>query len=160
MLGIRGQWTDAVVALEQSRGFFARKGDNRMESLACLKISTVLANHGDIEAAAAAAADGLALAPANSHSIRLRLRGNLAITSTWMEGSIHDVVQICQGTAAEARISGWGHFAAIGLHNAGTALRHIGDRPNAISHLRLAAQIWGESPANPFADNSELVAGS
>jgi DNA-binding SARP family transcriptional activator/tetratricopeptide (TPR) repeat protein len=158
VLGIRGQWTDAVVALERSRGFFAKKGDDRMESLACLKISTVLANHGDIEAATAAAADGLALAPADSHSIRLRLKGNLAITSTWMEGSLHDVVQICQRIAADARSRGWDHFAAIGLHNAGTALRHIGDQPNAISHLRLAAKFWGESPANPFADNSELVA--
>ena len=75
-----------------------------------------------------------------------------------MEGSLHDVVEICQRIAAEARSSGWDHFAAIGLHNAGTALRHIGDQANAINHLRSAAKFWGESPANPFADNSELVA--
>ena len=34
----------------------------------------------------------------------------------------------------------------------------MGDQANAIRHLSLAAQFWGESPANPFADNSELVA--
>ena len=158
VLGIRGQWADAVAALERSRTYFGRKGDGRMESLACLKMSTVLANHGDVEAAAAAALDGLALAPTDSHSIRLRLQGNIAITSTWMEGSLHEVVLICERIATEARSLGLDHFAAIGSHNAGTALRHIGDHANAIKHLRKAAQFWSESPANPFADNSELVA--
>jgi DNA-binding SARP family transcriptional activator/tetratricopeptide (TPR) repeat protein len=158
VLGIRGQWTDAVGALDRSRTYFARKGDRRMESLACLKLSTVLANRGDINIAATVAAEGLSLAPTDSHSIRLRLQGNLAITATWMEGSLHDVVRICQRIAAQARARGWDHFAAIGLHNAGTALRHIGDLQSAIKNLRAAAEFWGDSPANPFADNSELVA--
>jgi DNA-binding SARP family transcriptional activator len=158
VLGIRGEWEQALQALTRARGFFARKGDRRVEALACLKLSTVLANHGDISAASLVASEGLRLAPSDALAVELRLRGNLAITSTWMEAPLADVVRTCQRIAVEAKAHGWDHFAAIALHNLGTGLRHMGRTADAIRNLRFAARFWADSPASPFADNSELVA--
>ena len=45
--GIRGDWDRALESLERARTFFARKGDRRLEALACLKLSTVFSNLGD-----------------------------------------------------------------------------------------------------------------
>jgi ATP/maltotriose-dependent transcriptional regulator MalT/DNA-binding SARP family transcriptional activator len=157
-LGMRGEWDAALDAITRARAFFSRKGDRRVEALACLKLSTVLANHGDVVAASSIAAEGLQLAPSDALAIQLRLRGNLAITTTWMEQSLSDVVRTCQRIAVEAKAHGWDHFAAIALHNWGTTLRHMGKTDEAIRNLRFAARFWAGSPVNPFADNSELVA--
>jgi DNA-binding SARP family transcriptional activator len=158
VMGIRGDWTEALDALGRARSFFARKGDRRVESLACLKLSTVLANRGDISAASAVASEGLRLAPNDALAIQLRLRGNLAITSTWMEAPLSEVVSTCQRIAVEAKARGWEHFAAIAFHNMGTTLRHMGEKDEAIRNLRIAAKFWAGSPVSPFADNAELVA--
>ena len=157
VLGIRGDWAAALDAIDRARQFFARKGDRRVEALACLKQSTVLANCGDIQAASVTAAEGLLLAPADALAIRLRLRGNLAITSTWMEAPLAEVVRSCQRIAVEAKARGWEHFAAIAFHNMGTAQRHMGKTDDAIRSLRLAARFWDGTPVSPFADNAELV---
>ena len=150
VMGMRGDWTEALDALGRARSFFARKGDQRVESLACLKLSTVLANRGDISAASAVASEGLLLAPNDALAIQLRLRGNLAITSTWMEAPLSEVVIACQRIALEAKARGWEHFAAIAFHNMGTTLRHMGDRDEAIRNLRIAAQILGRLPGKPI----------
>lgn len=158
VLGIRGQWEEALTAISRARAFFARKGDRRMQALACLKLSTVLANHGEISEASSVAGEGLRLSPSDALAIQLRLRGNLAITSTWMEAPLAEVVRTCQRIAVESKAQGWEHFAAIALHNLGTALRHMGSIDEAIRNLRHAARYWADSPTSPFADNSELVA--
>ena len=155
--GIRGDWDNALAALARSRAFFARKGDPRMEALACLKTSTVLSNMGEVESAAEQAALGLKLAPSGAHALRLRLTGNLAITATWMTGSLQSVAQECRRVAVEARARGLEHFGAIALHNLGMVLRQIGDIPGSIRSLEQATQFWSDLPASPFADNAELV---
>ena len=81
--GIRGEWERRSRPCSRAREFFARKGDRRIEALACLKLSTVYSNYGDAERAAQAAEAGVALVPADAVSTRLRLEGNLAITRTW-----------------------------------------------------------------------------
>ncbi len=78
--GIRGDWEEAVQSLSRARAYFERKGDKRLEALACLKLSSVHSNYGDAEAAASVAESGLRLVPADATSTRLRLQGNLAIT--------------------------------------------------------------------------------
>ena len=155
--GIRGDWDNALAALSRARTFFARKGDPRMEALACLKTSTVLSNMGQVEQAAEQAAQGLLLAPSDAHATRLRLQGNLAITATWMNESLHLVAQECRRIAVEAKVRGLEHFAAIALHNLGMLLRQIGDLEGSIRSLEQAAQFWSDLPASPFADNAELV---
>jgi ATP/maltotriose-dependent transcriptional regulator MalT/DNA-binding SARP family transcriptional activator len=155
--GIRGDWDNALAALGRSRSFFARKGDRRMEALACLKTSTVLSNMGKVDSAADHAALGLKLAPSDAHALRLRLTGNIAITATWMTGSLHAVAQECRRIAVEARARGLEHFGAIALHNLGMLLRQIGDIPGSIRSLEQATQFWSDLPASPFADNAELV---
>ncbi|MEX1072773.1 MAG: hypothetical protein WED86_03650 [Chloroflexota bacterium] len=155
--GIRGEWDNALAALRRARTFFARKGDRRMEALACLKTSTVLSNVGQVDAAAEAATEGLQLAPPDAYATRLRLNGNLAITSTWMSGSLQAVAQACRRVAVEAKARGLDHFAAIALHNLGMVLRQIGDTEESVRSLERAAEFWADVPANPFADNAELV---
>ena len=155
--GIRGDWDNALAALSRARSFFARKGDPRMEALACLKTSTVLSNMGQVELAAEYATQGLHLAPSDAHATRLRLHGNLAITATWMNESLHLVAQECRRIAVEAKVRGLEHFAAIALHNLGMLLRQIGDIDGSIRSLEQAAQFWSDLPASPFADNAELV---
>ena len=155
--GIRGDWDNALAALSRARTFFARKGDPRMEALACLKTSTVLSNMGQVEQSADHAVQGLQLAPSDAHATRLRLQGNLAITATWMNASLQVVAQECRRIAVEAKVRGLEHFAAIALHNLGMLLRQIGDVEGSIRSLEQAAQFWSDLPASPFADNAELV---
>jgi ATP/maltotriose-dependent transcriptional regulator MalT/DNA-binding SARP family transcriptional activator len=155
--GIRGDWDNALVALGRARSFFAKKGDQRMEALACLKTSTVMSNMGQVEGAADHAVQGLKLAPADAYATRLRLNGNLAITSTWMSGSLHTVAHECRRIAVEAKARGLEHFAAIALHNLGMLLRQIGDVDGSIKSLEQATRFWSDLPSSPFADNAELV---
>jgi tetratricopeptide (TPR) repeat protein len=155
--GIRGDWDNALVALERARSFFARKGDRRMEALACLKKSTVFNNWGRVPSAVEAAEEGLRLAPLDAYATRLRLTGNLAITSTWMDGSLLDVALACRRIAVEANTRGLQHLEAIALHNLGMVLRQIGELDESIRSLEHAARFWAALPANPFADNAELV---
>jgi ATP/maltotriose-dependent transcriptional regulator MalT/DNA-binding SARP family transcriptional activator len=155
--GIRGDWDNALVALSRARSFFAKKGDPRMEALACLKTSTVMSNMGQVEGAAEQAVLGLRLAPPDAFATRLRLNGNLAITSTWMSGSLHAVAHECRRIAIEAKARGLEHFAAIALHNHGMLLRQIGDLDGSIQSLEQATRFWSDLPASPFADNAELV---
>jgi len=128
-----------------------------MEALACLKLSTVHANHGQVEDAEEIAKRGLDLAPTDAFATRLRLQGNLAITATWMNDSLEDVVRACRSVVAESRDRGFDHFAAIGLHNMGVAERYMGRIDDSIRSLRQAADFWAGIPASPFADNAELV---
>lgn len=155
--GIRGDWDNALVALGRARSFFAKKGDPRMEALACLKTSTVMSNMGQVEGAAEQAVLGLRLAPPDAFATRLRLNGNLAITSTWMNGSLHAVAHELRRIAVEAKSRGLEHFAAIALHNHGMLLRQIGDLDGSLKSLEQATRFWSDLPASPFADNAELV---
>jgi ATP/maltotriose-dependent transcriptional regulator MalT/DNA-binding SARP family transcriptional activator len=155
--GIRGDWDNALTALQRAQTFFARKGDHRMQALAFLKLSTVLSNMGQVEKAAVAATDGLKLAPGDAFATRLRLTGNLAITSTWMRGSLLEVAQTLRRIAVEAKARGLEHFAAIALHNLGMVLRQVGDLDESARTLEQAARFWADLPASPFADNAELV---
>ncbi len=54
-LGMRGEWKLALATLERARRFFHRKGDNRVEALACVKISSVQNGLGAPRQAPAAA---------------------------------------------------------------------------------------------------------
>ena len=45
--GMRGEWDGALEALQRAKAYFARKGDRRLEALACLKLSSVYSNYGD-----------------------------------------------------------------------------------------------------------------
>jgi DNA-binding SARP family transcriptional activator len=116
-----------------------------------------MSNMGQVEGAAEQAVKGLELAPADAYATRLRLNGNLAITSTWMSGSLHAVAQECRRIAVEARARGLEHFAAIALHNLGMLLRQIGDLKGSIQSLEQATRFWSDLPSSPFADNAELV---
>ena len=155
--GIRGDWDNALVALGRARSFFGKKGDRRMEALACLKTSTVMSNMGQVVGAAGQAAEGLELAPADAFATRLRLNGNLAITSTWMSGSLQAVAHECRRIAVEAKARGLEHFASIALHNLGMLLRQAGDLEGSIQSLEQAMKFWSDLPSSPFADNAELV---
>jgi ATP/maltotriose-dependent transcriptional regulator MalT/DNA-binding SARP family transcriptional activator len=155
--GIRGDWDSALIALNRARSFFAKKGDPRMEALACLKTSTVMSNMGQVAGAAEQAAEGLELAPADAFATRLRLNGNLAITSTWMSGPLQAVAHECRRIAVEAKARGLEHFASIALHNLGMLLRQAGDLEGSIRSLEQATRFWSDLPVSPFADNAELV---
>ena len=156
--GIRGEWDEALASLRRSRMFFERKGDRRMQALACLKLSTVLANYGKVDESVQVASEGLALAPEDAIATQLRLRGNIAITSGWIQAPFDDVIQEFRRIIVEAKSRGWEHFAAIGLHNLGSAQRHTGLLRESVRSLELAARFWGDLPSSPFADNAELVA--
>lgn len=156
--GIRGDWQGAVDSLSRARSYFARKGDKRLEALACLKLSSVYSNYGDGEAAAAVAESGLNLAPPDATSTRLRLQGNLAITRGRLAGSLDAVVHECKRLASEAEQQGLEHFAAIGYHNAGEILLAMGEIRPAIDSLARAAQFWAETPTTPFGHSEDLVA--
>jgi len=156
-LGMRGDFDASLTALDRARTFFARKGDRRMEALACLKLSSVYHNKGDIETSSQMAEQGIGLVPDDARSIRLRLDGNLAITSTYMEKGIEAVARICMRIAAEASTAGWEHFAAIAFHNLGIAQRLMGKLQDSLASLERASRFWSDSPSNPFADNSELT---
>ena len=156
--GIRGDWDRALESLERARTFFARKGDRRLEALACLKLSTVYSNLGDPSSALQAAHAGAAMVPDDAFATRLRLEGNVAITETWLSGQMAEVVAECQRIAAEADRRGLEHFAAIARHNAGGILLRMGHADLALPNLDRAADFWADPPTSPFADNAELVA--
>ncbi|HVL38635.1 MAG TPA: BTAD domain-containing putative transcriptional regulator, partial [Fimbriimonadaceae bacterium] len=156
--GIRGAWTDALEALERARAYFARKGDRRLEALACLKLSSVHSNYGDAEKAAQVAEAGVELVPEDAVATRLRLEGNLAITRTWLTQPYEVVLRECQRIAVEAAARGLEHFAAVAHHNIGALAIRMGRVTEAVTNLELAARFWSDPPTSPFADNSELAA--
>ena len=155
--GIRGDWDRALEALERARSYFARKGDGRLEALACLKLSTVHSNYGDPVKSLEAAEAGVALVPTDAVATRLRLEGNIAITRTWLTSSLQAVVAECERIGADASAKGLEHFAAIAHHNAGGVLMRMGRLAGALRHLEAAAAFWTDPPTSPFADNSDLV---
>lgn len=155
--GIRGEWDRALEALQRAREYFSRKGDRRLEALACLKLSSVYSNYGDAERSAEVAEAGVALVPANAVSTRLRLEGNVAITRTWLSGPLDAVVRECQRIAVEAGSRGLEHFAAIGYHNAGEMQLRMGHVKKAIANLDRAARFWMGTPTSPFAYNEDLT---
>ena len=155
--GFKGKWSGAVEALERARLYFARKGDRRMEALACLKLSTIHMHRGEPDLAATVVDVGIALAPADAVATRLRLQGNLAITRVWLTQPLENAVAECKRIAAEATALGLDHIAAIAHHNAGELLLRIGRVEESVADLELAAEFWSDPPTSPFADNSELV---
>jgi DNA-binding SARP family transcriptional activator/tetratricopeptide (TPR) repeat protein len=156
-LGMRGEFEPALVALQRARTFFARKGDRRMESLACVKLSTVYNGRGDIALSAEAAEEGLRLVPNDAASIRLRLQGNLALTSAWLGDALEKSVRTLRRLANEASSLGLDHFAAIAHHNLGVLQRDAGELNESLRSLEKAANYWGALPNSPFADNADLV---
>ena len=153
---IRGDWQVAIASLERGRHFFARKGDRRMEALACSKLSTVYNNLGDVARCAALAEEGLRLAPEDDLRTRIRLRGNLAVTTTWLE-SLDRAIHECMRVVVESTTAGFEQYTAIAYHNLGVILRYAGRLDESLDYLERAARYWDASPTNPFADNSELV---
>ena len=156
--GIRGDWDRALEALERARTYFTRKGDRRLEALACLKLSTVHSNYGDPVKSLEVAQAGAALVPADAVATRLRLEGNVAITGTWLTGSLEAVALECQRIGVEAASKGLEHFAAIAQHNVGGIYLRMARMPAALTYLEQAAKFWTDPPTSPFADNAELVA--
>lgn len=155
--GVKGDWDDAIEALQRALSYFVRKGDKRFESLACLKLSSVYSNYGDPERAAELAQAGIEAAPADAHATRLRLEGNLAVTRMWLTEPLEAVLSECQRVGTEATARGLDHFAAIASHNAGGMLHRMGRVQEAIRNLEQSAQFWSDPPTSPFADNQELV---
>ena len=156
--GIRGDWEVGIASLDRAREFFRRKTDDRLEALACLKLSTLYSNFGDTKAALEVAQAGADLVPPDAIATRLRLEGNLAITRTWLTEKLDVAVAECERIAAEASSRGFEHFAAIAKHNAGGLMLRMGRVRNAIDNLEEAARYWSQPPTSPFADNAELVA--
>jgi ATP/maltotriose-dependent transcriptional regulator MalT/DNA-binding SARP family transcriptional activator len=156
-LGMRGDFVASLAALNRARGFFQRKGDRRMEALACLKLSSVHHNIGEMSTSARLAEEGLALVPDDARATRLRLEGNIAITSTWLNEGLQAVARACRRIALEAVAGGWEHFAAIAFHNLGVVQREMGLLSESAASLNRAYQFWSNLPTNPFADNSQLV---
>ena len=155
--GIRGDWDRALEALERARAYFARKGDRRLEALACLKLSSVYSNYGDAEASWRLADEGLELAPADATALRMRLEGDLALTRSWLTDGLAAVASACRRIAVEATSLGLEHYASIALHNLGYVETEMGRPSEAVGHLERAARFWADLPANPFADFSDLV---
>ena len=157
-LGMRGEWSAALSALQRSRDYFSRKGDRRLMALACLKLSTVHHVKGDPDTASAMATEGLGLVPDDDRVTRLRLEGNLLISSQWQRESVDQLKVTCNRIVAEAASMGLDHFAAIGLHNLGILHRESGRLAESLAVLERAWRIWQlNSPSSPFADNMELV---
>jgi LuxR family maltose regulon positive regulatory protein len=157
-LGMRGEWSAALTALQRSRDYFSRKGDRRLMALACLKLSTVHHVKGDPDTASAMATEGLGLVPDDDRVTRLRLEGNLLISSQWQRESVDQLKVTCNRIVAEAASMGLEHFAAIGLHNLGILHRESGRLAESLAVLERAWRIWQlNSPSSPFADNAELA---
>jgi ATP/maltotriose-dependent transcriptional regulator MalT/DNA-binding SARP family transcriptional activator len=156
-LGIGGNWEAALTALERAREFFAKKQDKRMEALALVKESSVYHYWGRPEIASETAKAGLAAAPADARDLRLRLEGNLAITSLWLHEPLERALNAVMRVTAEASQMGLEHYAAIGMHNLGTLQLEMGQVERSIKSHERAAAFWDQLPANPFADNYNLV---
>jgi LuxR family maltose regulon positive regulatory protein len=155
--GIRGDWDRALEALERARAYFARKGDRRLEALACLKLSSVYSNYGDAETSWRLADEGLELAPPDATALRMRLEGDLALTRSWLTDGLAAVAAACRRIAVEATSLGLEHYASIALHNLGYVETEMGHLSEAVAHLERAARFWADLPGNPFADFSDLV---
>jgi ATP/maltotriose-dependent transcriptional regulator MalT/DNA-binding SARP family transcriptional activator len=155
--GFHGEWDRAVEALSRARDYFTRKGDRRMQALACLKLSTVLTHSGDVERGSDVADEGIALVPEDAVATRLRLEGNVVVTRTWQTESADTVVAECERIAVEAAARDLEHIAAIAHHNAGEVQLRMGSVEEAIGSLARAADYWSDAPTSPFADNAELV---
>jgi len=155
--GIRGDWDNALASLQRARLFFNRKGDRRMEALACLKLSTVHQNVGSISAAESLAQEGMDLAPESAAILRLRLEGNLAVTKVYRTESVDAAAAECRRLAVRARAMGLEHFEAIALHNLGAMLRSLGHLEESLTSLERATRFWQVDASNPYADNMELV---
>ena len=155
--GIRGAWAEAIASLERAMRYFERKHDARLQALACLKLSSVYSNFGDAGKAADVAERGLDLVPDDAVSTRLRLRGNLAVTRTWLTGSLSEVAAECLRIAEDAAVLNLDQFAAIGHHNAGEMQIRMGQLESGLVNLERAAHYWSQSPTNPFADNADLA---
>ncbi|MFP5327340.1 MAG: hypothetical protein ACLGHT_07645, partial [Acidimicrobiia bacterium] len=153
--GIRGEWQRSLEALERARSYFSRKGDRRLEALACLKLSSVYSNYGEPMRAIEIAEAGVELAPEDAVATRLRLEGNIAITRTWLTDSLEAVARECERIGEEASALGLEHFAAIGYHNAGAVLLRMGQVDAAVRLLERASKLWAEPPTTPFGDNAE-----
>ena len=156
-LGMRGEWHDAERALSRASAFFARRGDNRLRAVAYLKLSSILSSQGEVERAGEAAQAGLELVPAEDFVTNLRLRGNLALTRTWLSQSVDAVIRECDRVGTEAAARGLEHYAAIADHNAGMAMFRVGRVAEASERLQRAAEAWGGPPTTPFGDNEDLV---
>jgi DNA-binding SARP family transcriptional activator len=154
--GISGKWDEALARLTWARQFFAKKGDKRMEAVACSKLSTVHNNRGDVAESAHLADYGLALAPPDAFQTRIRLRGNLATTVGWLE-SLQEAIHECKRVALESAERGYEQFAAISHHNLGLMLRDAGRLDESLSNLLRANRYWDGTPTNPFADKADLV---
>ena len=154
--GIRGDWDRSLEALERARTYFSRKGDRRLEALACLKLSSVYSNYGEPHRAIEVAEEGVALVPADAVATRLRLEGNIAITRTWLTESLEAVAIECQRIGEEASARGLEHFAAIGHHNAGGVLLRMGRLTQRYATSSRRQRIWAIPQHSPFADNSTL----
>jgi ATP/maltotriose-dependent transcriptional regulator MalT/DNA-binding SARP family transcriptional activator len=155
--GIRGDWDNALTALNRARTFFARKGDPRMEALAHLKTSSIYQALGAVALSEQAAAEGMALLPDSSDALRLRLEGNLAVTKTYRTESLDAVVIELRRLAARAASLGLEHYAAIAHHNLGVMYRSLGRLMESLSSLERAARFWHLDASNPYADNMDLV---
>lgn len=156
-LGIRGEWSLALAALQRARNYFSRKGDRRLEALACLKLSSVLSSYGDAEGSWKLAEDGLRLVPDEARVLRMRLEGDLALTGTLLTEGLEAVAAACKRIAVEAGSLHLDHYAAIALHNLGFMEIEMGRYSDAITHLERAGRFWSDLPGNPFADYSDLV---
>jgi ATP/maltotriose-dependent transcriptional regulator MalT/DNA-binding SARP family transcriptional activator len=156
-LGIRGDWTRSLAALQRAHEYFARKGDNRMQALALLKQSSVNANWGKPGLAADMAESALGLAPPEAADLRLRIRGNLIITSRWTTLPCSSLQFELINLIAEATQLGLDHYASIGLHNLGQLQFEAGWLSASLKSLERAGQYWDQLPASPFADDLNHV---
>ena len=155
--GIRGDWDNALAALSRARTFFARKGDARMEALACLKTSSIHQALGAVAEAEIAAGQGMDLVPESADGLRLRLEGNLAVTKTYRTESIAAVVAVLRRLAIRASNLGLEHYEAVAHHNLGVMYRSLGLLPESAASLERATKFWQLEPSSPYADNMDLV---
>ena len=155
--GIRGDWDNALAALSRARTYFARKGDRRMEALACLKTSSIYQALGSVPEAEIAAGEGMALAPESAGALRLRLEGNLAVTKTYRTQSIDAVVTELRRVAVRAANLGLEHYEAIAHHNIGVMYRSLGRLDESLVSLEHATRFWQLESSSPYADNMDLV---
>ena len=155
--GFHGQWDEAVEALSRARSYFARKGDRRMQALACLKLSTVYTHSGDIEMGSAVADAGIDLVPADAVATRLETRRKL--------GSYPDVAGRAgrrgrRRMRAHRKRGGKARLRAYRSDCSSQRRRDVaahGQSGRRHPKPRTRRNFWSEAPTSPFADNSDLV---